>query len=119
MTEEELKKKAEEYAETTGKKNFKALYDANFSVVPLIELSYKDGYEEGRKEEVKLIFERWCKNNSDPCGILLGLEKENEELKQQIEKIKNCHNCKNARFDWEDNLCNLECRGYDKWELAE
>lgn len=45
------------------------------------------------------------------------LEKENEQLKQQIEKMKRCYNCKfNDKFV--DVPCD-DCDNYSKWELVE
>lgn len=51
---------------------------------------------------------------------LLGIIQRKDEV---IRKIRNCHNCKNASFSYEDNHCNLlltlQCRSYDKWELRQ
>ncbi len=56
---------------------------------------------------------------------ILKLEEENEQLKAQIEKMKNCYNCKNQDAEYGD--CTLEipicCKfmyenGSDEWELA-
>ncbi len=51
---------------------------------------------------------------------LLGIIQQKDEV---IRKIRNCHNCKNASFSYEDNHCNLlltlQCRSYDKWELSQ
>ncbi len=54
------------------------------------------------------------------------LEKENEQLKQLIEKLKKCGNCKHSRYlcqssyalicKFTDYFCEKTC---DKWELAE
>ena len=61
------------------------------------------------------------------CKNLAELEKENAELKELIEKMKCCENCKYHSF-WGDELkCNLpsydeqfNCLdSKDKWELAE
>jgi hypothetical protein len=59
------------------------------------------------------------------------LQKENEELKAQIEKMKCCENCKYNSY-WGDELhCNyglkealqedklVECKNMDKWEINE
>lgn len=59
------------------------------------------------------------------------LQKENEQLKAQIEKMKCCENCKYHSF-WGDELkCNyglkealqedklVECNKMDKWEIKE
>ena len=45
------------------------------------------------------------------------LLRENEQLKQQIEKMKRCYNCKfNLKFV--DIPCD-DCDNYSKWELVE
>ena len=69
------------------------------------------GLAEGRKEKEKLI------------GIFINvdLEKENEQLKAQIEKVKCCGNCKhrnNYNFPTLEEPCK-KCLNYSKWELAE
>ena len=67
-----------------------------------LEKAHLDGLVEGRKE----------------------LEKENEELKQQIEKMKCCQNCKYGyKKIREEPCCNCKHipsdRKIDKWELKE
>ncbi len=47
------------------------------------------------------------------------LEKENRKLKNDIEKMKNCHNCKNGIFTPKGNFCEKHCKRYDKWEIDE
>ena len=47
-----------------------------------------------------------------------GLEKENEQLKQQIEKTKCCHSCKSHKLNDLKN-CQTCDENYSKWELAE
>ena len=49
----------------------------------------------------------------DLVNLLLKNRKENEQLTEQIEKMKNCLNCKNYRIG-----CNL-CVSQDGWELKE
>ena len=46
------------------------------------------------------------------------LEKENEQLKQQIEKMKCCHSCKSHKLNNLKNCqtCDVD---YSKWEFAE
>lgn len=46
------------------------------------------------------------------------LERENEELKTQIEKMKCCYNCEVYINDDSYDLCKI-CNEYSKWELAE
>lgn len=51
-----------------------------------------------------------------------NLEKENEQLKQQINKMKCCGNCKHYCINDEDDFdcCrSYNCTKFDKWELAE
>lgn len=68
-----------------------------------------------------------CNNNISECKLITkgiieevfsNLEKENEQLKQQIEKMKHCDNCK---FDidngWLKHQPCLSCKKYNKWEL--
>lgn len=60
---------------------------------------------------------------------ITGLEEENQELKflneqlrQQIEKMKCCGNCKHYCINDEDEFdcCrSYNCTKFDKWELAE
>ena len=55
--------------------------------------------------------------------VFSNLEKENEQLKAQIEKMKFCGNCKHFNFN-EPNYCNKGVfrerqYGCSKWELAE
>lgn len=50
---------------------------------------------------------------------LIIAQKENEELKKQIEKMKNCENCKNDVWHYLINSscpCD-ECNNNSKWEL--
>lgn len=50
-----------------------------------------------------------------------NLKEENERLKQQIEKMKCCFNCKN--WYWKHSRCKKKLKGdcfkASKWELAE
>lgn len=46
------------------------------------------------------------------------LEKENEQLKQQIDKMKCCYNCEGYIDDDAYDLCKI-CNAYSEWELAE
>lgn len=48
--------------------------------------------------------------------IAEALEKENEQLRQQIEKMRCCANCKHSIY----YACELkECDNLDRWELAD
>ena len=47
-------------------------------------------------------------------------EKENEQLKEQIKKMKRCENCKHSYHDRYHTLqCMYNCINFDKWEVAE
>ena len=51
---------------------------------------------------------------------ILKFEKENEQLKQQIEKMKCCNNCKLYQCEkWENNEINYHFNKCENWELAE
>ena len=71
---------------------------------------YKLGQVEGRKEKC-------LEQNNDgtirPCEVM----KDNEQLKAQIEKMKNFYNCSHSSRA----LCPNEhkCNGCKDWELAE
>lgn len=117
MTDEELERKAEMYeTQVCG-------IHANSK----LRQAYKDGYKEGRRIESDLIFESWCKDPSSPCGFLLKREAEIEALKNTIEQMKNCDNCKHSWkiayleiFDYDSSLLQEPCRtcyDYDKWEI--
>lgn len=54
------------------------------------------------------------------------LKKENAELKAQIEKMKNCGNCKHLGIVYDEETETIqnciyqeECEHHEKWELAE
>lgn len=51
---------------------------------------------------------------------ILKFEKENEQLKQQIEKMKCCNNCKLYQCEkWKNNKINYHFNKCENWELAE
>lgn len=59
---------------------------------------------------------------SEIISAYLMKKKENEQLKQQIEKMKCCTNCKHYCINDEDEFdcCrSYNCTKFDKWELAE
>ena len=78
---------------------------------------YIDGYEQGQFDEQ---MKTKCIVYTDNSKVIAELEKENAELKAQIEKMKNMQNCKH---NWESKgQCVFNNNGYcicDKWELAE
>ena len=61
------------------------------------------------KEENELLQQKWLES-----------EYEKSKLVSQIEKMKNCHNCKHSYHDRYHTLqCIRNCINFDKWELAE
>lgn len=72
------------------------------------------------------IFDQYCnlfkgyKNCAKSDCEVLKILKENEQLKQQIEKMRICENCKHSYHDRYHNLrCIYNCFNFDKWELGE
>lgn len=63
------------------------------------------------------------KENKIMKDIIIGEQEENEQLKQQIEKMKCCRNCKhwNVPDHAFDSFCEEcdKCKNYSLWELAE
>lgn len=57
-------------------------------------------------------------NLIDKQRVIDILEKENEQLKAQIEKMKTCYNCEWYVDDDVYDLCK-SCYKYSEWELAE
>ena len=62
----------------------------------------------------------------DLCDYAKNLEKENEQLKQKIERMKNHENCKHhsqySRMHTiyaDDKIICYKCKNYSLWELAE
>lgn len=52
--------------------------------------------------------------------VFSSFEKENEQLKQQIEKMKCCNNCKLYQCEkWKNNEINYHFNKCENWELAE
>ena len=83
--------------------------EARASIMDAISMTLKDS-------TLQQGFEIICKNLSE-------LEKENAELKAQIEKLKCCENCRFSIFDTDDLCvvgCNAgKCFNHEKWELQE
>ena len=86
---------------------------------------------EGRDVKIKELEQRLEQTEKDLADYQFNfptikeLEKENEELKAQIEKMKCCSNCKHRKN--EVDRCELLkyslnaylCKNKDKWELKE
>lgn len=103
MTDKELEKKAFEYREKLEPYTVLGYPDVEIPVYEALDINR--AYVAGAKE----------------------LQEENEQLKQQIEKMKCCENCKHHSFWGNELKCNLldydaefEClKSKNKWELAE
>lgn len=133
MTKEELRKEATEYALEWGDKT-----DGTYACC-------RDGYLAGAEPREKRIIELENENEllknrtkdffNQILGMLIKYEdiyerfpdlkeardkaefilQENTELKEQIEKMKCCYNCKHSRTEYE------HCRTdkHEKWEIKE
>ena len=53
------------------------------------------------------------------CKNLAELEKENAELKEQIEKMKCCENCCHYSHTYEHCYSYQNCKSLSNWRLAE
>lgn len=92
MTEKELEQQSEEFKK-------------GFSV----------GYEDGKQNERKLQL-----GKTNLLRDVERLEKENEQLKQQIEKMKCCNNCKLYQCEkWKNNEINYHFNKCENWEFVE
>lgn len=112
MTQEELKKKAEEYS---------VIYFPNNEFnQAIVKKAYLAGAKEMQAETLKEIIEtekvsdfRWEENEQ--------LKQSNWELLIKIEKMKNCGNCNGIRDGIRDEKCKQCFKHKDLryWELAE
>ena len=74
------------------------------------------------KQQIQLYKEML---NRNPCVRIPDWHcsdclEENTKLKQQNEKMKNCHNCRHGYHDrYHTFQCIRNCINLDKWELAE
>ena len=123
MTEEELEKKAEEYAEI--EKSLPYIHGYNLFDGDDLVKAYIAGAKEMLKENdaywQNIITEQH--KLVDECRI--KTEEENEQLKQQIEKMKCCGNCTHRNAEEVIETCKKKKiytlhKGFcDKWGLAE
>lgn len=70
-----------------------------------------------------------CSNNISECELITkgiveevfsSFEKENEQLKAQIEKMKCCNNCKLYQCEkWKNNEINYHFNKCENWEFVE
>lgn len=73
------------------------------------------------KENLEIL-KKVCIENIDRIveEVFSIFEKENEQLKQQIEKMKCCNNCKLYQCEkWKNNEINYHFNKCENWELAE
>ena len=128
MTNEELKKKAEEYSKDH---NTVVCCDCSYyDSEEDIEEAYLAGAKELQKENEQLKTENeqlkqellTYKNAicNKECAEVWGeserLKEENEQLKQQLNKLRGCYNCKHR--DKFSEACAL-CDSYSSWGLVE
>ena len=83
--------------------------------------TYEDGLKDGIKEGLKLARET-LKRKGVSSNLVCSNLPETEAikiLKEQIEKMKCCYNCKHYEdYDFKkDCIKNTKCNSYDKWEL--
>lgn len=84
-----------------------------------LEQAYLDGLAEDRKENEELKAQ-----NKDLCESLDIMNNRESELLEQIEKMKNVGNCKNAMkcAKWNEKQtmlgCMKFCKNCKEWELA-
>ena len=95
-----------------------------------IKEAFLAGLEVGKekvKEEEAELQQKWLEESFEKSKLV----KENAELKEEIEKMRCCENCKYNSY-WGNELhCNyglkealqedklVECREMDKWEIKE
>lgn len=73
-----------------------------------------------RREHRAIIITEILWKAVDELEHIKELKKENKQLKQQIEKMKCCENCRHSYHDRYHTLqCRYNCLNFDKWELAE
>lgn len=75
------------------------------------------------------VFDDCHKNKVQNCELITkgiveevfsSFEKENEQLKQQIEKMKCCNNCKLYQCEkWKNNEINYHFNKCENWEFVE
>ena len=89
---------------------------------------FRDGVEFGERQSEKKIaelqeeLEKWkaewqeqVQEATDEGYARTQLQIENGKLKEQIEKMKCCYNCKHSRTEYE----HCKTTKHEKWELAE
>ena len=73
-----------------------------------------------RRERGAIIITEILWKAVDELEHIKELKKENKQLKQQIEKMKCCENCRHSYHDRYHTLqCRYNCLNFDKWEIAE
>ena len=56
-------------------------------------------------KELEDSLESVCHSHTSIEAQFYDLKKENEELKELVEKLKNCENCKHSAWDYESCIC--------------
>ena len=113
-----FEKEAEEYAID----NYETcLYDdlpyANDSIAR--EQAYKDGAEFGYNKALEELKELKADNDARKFAMTMS-EKVEKQLREQIEKMKCCQNCKNCAYAGFEIICRTyDCINNSKWELKE
>lgn len=92
---------------------------------------YKFWSKKKLKEEIRFLkvlynqlFDSYKSNSDLYCDKIEKLKKENKQLRQQIEKMRCCENCKHFIKNFESTIfttlsCEVKnCNDKDKWELA-
>ena len=73
-----------------------------------------------RRERGAIIITEILWKAVDELEHIKELKKENKQLKQQIEKMKCCENCRHSYHDRYHTLqCRYNCLNFDKWEITE
>lgn len=125
MTKEELKQEAKKYARRKFDEQEQVYLHA------IIAQAYIEGAEP-RENKIKSLGERCLQLQKDKGNLtdsvrdleeklanadyqLEGRDLEIKELKEQIEEMKCCYNCKHSRTEYEH--CRTEKSG--KWEMKE
>ena len=115
---EELRQKAKNYAWNypIPYSLYEKIEDKKEQMGEVIEQAYLDGAEENEKKLKNL------KEKLNTCKFAMIMsENVEKQLKEQIEKMKCCENCKHSYNEEQyitTDYCN-DCFDFNKWELKE